>query len=135
MTDDPRIEVLRRSALAKHDAATSRAEAGLRKLIKVNAEINFRTVATAGGVSTDFLYRNAELRSRIEHLRSRQCVIPHSASNTLEAVAGADTNVVATLTAKLRQARSETADLKAQLAVAHGQLLALRRQLPGTAID
>jgi len=100
-----------------------------------NAEINFRTVATAGGVSTDLLYRNAELRSRIEHLRSRQCVIPHSASNTLEAVAGADTNVVATLTAKLRQARSETADLKAQLTVAHGQLLALRRQLPGTAID
>lgn len=135
MTDDPRSEVLRRSALAKHDAATGRAEAGLRKLIKANAEINFRAVATAGRVSTDFLYRHAELRARIEHLRSRQSMKPPPASNTLEAATGAGTNVVAALTAKLRQARSETADLKAQLAVAHGQLLALRRQLPGTAID
>jgi len=40
--------------------------------------------------------------------------------------------VVATLTAKLRQARNEVADLKTQLAVAHGELLALRRQLPAT---
>ncbi|MDA8269474.1 MAG: DUF6262 family protein [Actinomycetota bacterium] len=134
MTDDPRTEVLRRAASAKRDAATGRAEAGLRKLIKTNAEINFRAVANAGGVSTDFLYRHAELRARIEHLRSRQSVKPLPASDTSEAV-GATTNVVAALTAKLRQACSETADLKAQLAVAHGQLLILRRQLPGAAID
>lgn len=135
MTDDPRSEVLRRAASAKRDAATSRAEAGLRKLIKANAEINFRAVADAGGVSTDFLYRHAELRARIEHLRSRQSVKPAPASDTPEPAVGASTNVVAALTAKLRQACNETADLKAQLAVAHGQLLVLRRQLPGAAID
>ena len=134
MTDDPRTEVLRRAASAKRDAATGRAEAGLRKLIKTNAQISFRAVANAGGVSTDFLYRHAELRARIEHLRSRQSVKPAPASDTGAGV-GANTNVVAALTAKLRQACSETADLKAQLAVAHGQLLDLRRQLPGAVID
>jgi hypothetical protein len=38
--------------------------------------------------------------------------------------------VVVALTARLRDARNEVAELKAQLAAAHGELLALRRQLP-----
>ncbi len=129
MSADPRADVLRQAAAAKRAAATARAEAGLRKLIKDDADINFRAVASTAGVSVDFLYRHAELRARIEHLRSRQQAKPPASPDTLESP-GADTNVVATLTAKLRDARSEVADLKAQLAVAHGELLMLRRQLP-----
>lgn len=136
MSGDPRAEVLRQAAAAKQTAATARAEAGLRKLIKANAEINFRTVAAAGGVSVDFLYRHRELRSRIEHLRCRQGAKPPSAPAAAEPAAGGpETNVVAALTAKLRQARNEVAELKTQLAVAHGELLAWRRQLPGATTD
>jgi len=132
MIDDPRAEVLRRAAATKRTAATARAETGLRKLIKDNAEINFRAVAAAGGVSVDFLYRHQDLRSRIERLRARQQAKPCEARPTSERDAGPDanSNVVNALTGKLRQARREVADLKAQLAVAHGELLALRRQVP-----
>ncbi len=133
MTDDPRAETLRKAAAAKRAAATARAEAGLRKLIKANAEINFRAVAAAAGVSVDFLYRHRELRARIEHLRSRQQAKPVPPPAAPEP-AGAET-VVAALTAKLRQARTEVTDLKAQLAAAHGELLVMRRQLPGVASD
>lgn len=135
MSGDPRAEVLRRAAAAKRAAATARAEAGLRKLVKANAEINFRAVAAAGGVSVDFLYRHRELRGRIEHLRSRQGAKPPPASVAAEPAVGAESNVVAALTAKLRQARNEVADLKTQLAVAHGELLAWRRQLPVATTD
>jgi hypothetical protein len=133
MTDDHRAEVLRQAAAAKRAAATARAEAGLRQLIKANADINFRAVAEAGGVSVDFLYRHRELRDRIELLRSRQQAKRSSSPAGEEEAAATNSQVVRSLTAKLREARNEVVDLKAQLAVAHGELLALRRQLPGAA--
>lgn len=135
MSGDPRAEVLRRAAAAKRAAATARAEAGLRQLIKANAEINFRAVAAAGGVSVDFLYRQVELRGRIEHLRCRQGAKAPPASGPAEPAIGPETNVVAALTAKLRQSRNEVADLKTQLAVAHGELLTWRRQPPAATTD
>jgi hypothetical protein len=122
-----RAEVLRHAAQAKHAAATKRAEVALRKLIKTGAQINFRTVANAAGVSVDFLYRHPELRARIEHLRSRQQNTPPPAAPEPGAD---DRGVIGALTARLREARGEVAELKAQLAAAHGELLALRRQLP-----
>jgi hypothetical protein len=124
-----RAEVLRHAAQAKRAAATKRAEAALRKLIKTGEQINFRTVSNAAGVSVDFLYRHPELRPRIEHLRSRQ----QNASPPAAAVPEPgrdDRGVLVALTARLREARGEVAELKAQLAAAHGELLVLRRQLP-----
>lgn len=135
MSDDPRAETLRQAAAAKRAAAVARAEKGLRKLIKDNAQINFRAVAQTAGVSVDFLYRHRELRDRIEHLRSRQQAKPPSPSARHDQTGDTNTSVVSALTAKLRQARGEVADLKTQLAVAHGELLALRRQHPATTGD
>jgi hypothetical protein len=128
-----RGEVLRQAAQAKHTAATKRADAALRTLIKTGAQINFRTVATAAGVSVDFLYRHPELRARIEHLRSRQQNTPSPAAAAPEPGPD-DRGVIVVLTARLREARGEIAELKAQLAAAHGELLALRRQLPAAAL-
>jgi len=80
-------------------------------------------------VSVDFLYRHPELRARIEHLRARQKSAPAPAAATPQP--GPDDRVVlVALTARLRETRGEVAELKAQLAAAHGELLALRRRLP-----
>jgi len=124
-----RAQVLRLAAQDKHAAATKRAEVALRKLIKTDTQINFRTVAAAAGVSVDFLYRHPELRARIEHLRARQQNAPAPSKATPEPGSD-DRGIVVALTARLREARGEVAELKAQLAAAHGELLALRRQLP-----
>jgi hypothetical protein len=129
MSAERRAQALRQAAQAKRAAATKRAEAALRKLIKSGDEINFRAVASAAGVSIDFLYRHPELRQRIEHLRSRQQKAPSPAVATPEP-GHDDRGVVVALTARLREARAEVAELKAQLAAAHGELLQLRRQLP-----
>jgi len=124
-----RAEVLRQAAQTKHAAATKRAEVALRELIKSGAQINFRAVAAAAGVSVDFLYRHPGLRARIEHLRARQKSAPAPAAATPQP--GPDDRVVlVALTARLRETRGEVAELKAQLAAAHGELLALRRRLP-----
>ena len=129
MGAERRAQALRQAAQAKHQEATKRAEAALRKLIKSGEEINFRAVAAAAGVSVDFLYRHPELRQRIEHLRSRQRQQEAPAPATPES-ARDDRSVVAGLTARLRQAHAEVSELKSQLATAHGELLALRRRLP-----
>jgi len=135
MGAERRAEALREAAQAKHQAATKRADAALRKLTKSDEQINFRAVATAAGVSVDFLYRHPQLRQRIEHLRARQQKsVPVPAPATPQPGPD-DRGVVVALTARLREARAEISELKTQLAAAHGELLALRRQLPQAAIS
>lgn len=63
---------IKKAAQAKSKGAADRAEAGIRSLLKSRSEINFRSVARAGGVSLDFLYNHPDLRRRIETLRSQQ---------------------------------------------------------------
>jgi hypothetical protein len=71
-TRQQRLDHLARAARAKHDAALTRAEAGLRQLIKSGAPVNFRTLAAEAGVSLDFLYRTSQLRERVEALRAQR---------------------------------------------------------------
>jgi Tfp pilus assembly protein FimV len=130
--EQDKIITLRQAAAAKREAATARAETGIRKLTKTGQPVTFRGVAAEGGVSVDFLYRHPELRARIERLRGHQ---PAPAANPPASEPGnpGASSVVATLTARLTELRRELAETKAQLAAAHGELLALRRHPGGAA--
>jgi len=130
--EQDRIATLRQAAAAKREAAAARAEAGIRKLTKAGQPVTFRAVAAAGGVSVDFLYRHPGLRARIERLRGDR---PAPAASTPPGEPGnpGASSVVATLTARLTELRRELAETKAQLAAAHGELLALRRHPGGAA--
>jgi hypothetical protein len=61
-----------RNAAAKSAAAKTRAEQGLREMIRRGDSITFRGLAQTAGVSLDFLYRTSEIRRRVEHLRAQQ---------------------------------------------------------------
>lgn len=130
MTGRGNADNLRRAAAAKRTAATERADAGLRHLVKNGERITFEAVAAAAGVSKDFLYRTPALRQRIEQLRAQQ------SSTTPAPLADPATqdvsSIVRTLTLKLAHERSryraEMAELKAALAAAHGELLTLKRR-------
>jgi hypothetical protein len=125
-----RAEALRQAAQAKRQAAVTRADTAIRKLIKNQQEINFRSVARAAGVSLDFLYRNDDLRKRIEKLRAQQDRRPVPEPGAADAD-GSD--IVHILTGRLRQERDErrtaVSQLEEQLAAGHGELLRLRRLL------
>ena len=98
--DQDKIATLRQAAAAKREAATARAETGIRKLTKTGQPVTFRGVAAASGVSVDFLYRHPELRARIERLRGRQPA-PAGRSPASEPGSPGASSVVATLTARL----------------------------------
>lgn len=122
MTTDreARIERLRTAARQKQEAAHERAQRGLEQLLQAHQPVTFRAVARAGQVSIDFLYREPELRARIEALRAEE----HAAHP--EAPSSRST-VVHALTLQLRELRTENADLRRRLEAAHGEIVRLKR--------
>lgn len=122
---------LRRAAAAKKAAATQRAEQGLRDMLRRGDPITFRGLATTAGVSLDFLYRNAELRRRVEQLRDQQRTSPPP--SPVQADPDQPSSVIRTLTNQLtdlkRRHRDEITALKQALEAAQGENLELRRRL------
>jgi hypothetical protein len=122
---------LRQAAARKSAAAQTRAEQGLREMIRRNEPITFRGLAQTAGVSLDFLYRRTPIRRRVEHLRAQQQNTPPPAATT--AHEDTPSSVVRTLTAQLaalkQQHRDEVHQLRQALETAQGEILELRRRV------
>jgi hypothetical protein len=129
---------LRQAAARKSAAAKTRAEQGLRDMIRRRQPITFRGLAQTAGVSLDFLYRCTEIRQRVEQLRAQQQNHPpRTVALTPE---DSPSSVVRTLTTQLaelkRRHRDEVLALRQALETAQGENLALRRRLgPRTTAD
>lgn len=123
-----RIAVLTAAAQAKSAAKTTAAERGIRALVKRGDPITFQAVQREAGVSHAFLYGNAELRGRIEHLRAQTrpgaaAVISNDSESAL----------VLALTGQINRMKKEhrqsVAALRVALEESHGENLDLRRAL------
>ena len=127
-------ENLRAAAQRKHQAATERAQTALNALERGGEAITFRGLAKRAGVSIDFLYRSP-MRARVEQMRAEQQQTPPAHVQPYPELdeSPSQSNVVRALTAQInelkRRHRSETEQLQAALAAAHGENLELRRQL------
>ena len=119
---------LRQAAARKSAAARTRAEQGLRDMIRRNEAITFRGLAQTAGVSLDFLYRHAPIRQRVEHLRAQQQNTPTPAAPTADAPSSVVRTLTAQLTALKQQHRDEVHQLRQALETAHGEILDLRRR-------
>lgn len=120
------------SARRRRETAERAVQKALREARKTTTPVTFTGIAKAAGVSTDFIYRHPALRPQLEALRrSRIAAVPDTADRP-EAEAAAST-LVRRLTQQLaterRKHREETAELRAALEAAHGELLILRRRV------
>ena len=100
-------------------------------MIRTGRPITFRALAQTAGVSLDFLYRNQELRHRVEQLRDQQRrkpPVPGPAPDPDQ-----PSNVIRALTVQLselkRRHHEEISQLQQALAAAYGENLELRRRL------
>ncbi len=122
---------LRRAAAAKSAAATVRAGQGIKDMVRRGEPVTFRGLAQTAGVSLDFLYRNSEIRQRVERLRTRQRTKPPVPAARVDP--DQPSSVVRTLTSQLaglkRRHRDEVTALKQALEAARGENLELRRRL------
>ena len=115
-----RTQAARKAAAERTLGAARRARRAIGELEKRGAEVNFATVAQAANISRDFLYGHAELRSEIEQLRSDQRAVlapPHVSERASHASLRA--RLRATLDDNQRL-REENAQLRQELALAHG---------------
>lgn len=123
-----RTAVLATAARAKSEAKASAADQAIRRLVKKGEPVTFQSVQREAGVSHAFLYGNADLRARIERLRSQARPQPAPPDG-----AGGDNTIIQALTSQVthlkKQHRDETAALRAALEQAHGENLELRREL------
>jgi hypothetical protein len=102
----------------------------IRELERRGATISFQAVATEAGVSRAFLYGHAELRAAIEQLRAQYRRTPSRLPTHERASEGS-------LRARLRgtleenkRLRSENAQLRDELALAHGEVRELKLTRP-----
>ncbi len=67
-----KIEALQEAAASKARESAERVEKALERMIKQGQIITFKSVATGANVSTAYLYKQTDLRNRIEALRDQQ---------------------------------------------------------------
>lgn len=123
---------LRKAAQRQHDQATERATTALARLSTTGAAVSFASVAREADVSTDFLYRQPQLRQRIQQMRTPI----NRTVNAVDSEGGtppAESAPVRALSAQLKELRrghnDQVSALQKALAVAQGENLALRRKL------
>ncbi len=67
-----KIEALQEAAASKARESAERVEKALEKMIKQGQVVTFKSVAHVANVSTAYLYKQSDLRSRIDSLRDQQ---------------------------------------------------------------
>lgn len=109
------------AAKKKKEAAIERAEKAIRQLIKENQPINFHSVSKAANVSVPWLYKEIEIKKRIQQLREQQKLKIKLDEGRKPSTASRDAIIVA-LRNKIKQKNKEIDELKEQLKVAYGQI-------------
>ncbi|RIR40563.1 Tn554-related, transposase C [Mycobacteroides abscessus subsp. abscessus] len=121
---------LRDAAHRRHEQSLRRAADALTALSAAGKPITFAAVAREAGISTDFLYRQPQLRQRIHELRSST---PSRLPSAVPQDSGSTSGAVRALSVQIKELRrrhhEESAALRTALAVAQGENLALRRKL------
>lgn len=123
---------LRDAAQRRHEETTDRATAALARLSAAGKTITFASVAREANVSTDFLYRQPQLRQRIQQMRTpnaRQANTPAADDSKALNTSAPVRALSAQLKELRRRHRDEMTSLQQALAVTQGENLALRRQL------
>lgn len=114
-------EGLRKSVQLRHQKALQKLEEGMERLVREERPITFRAVAEAAGVSTAWLYRHPEIRSRIDGLRER-----HQGHHIFEAKSSPSATtpgpIVVALRQRIKDVEEENRELKRQLEVVYGLL-------------
>lgn len=106
-----KIQALQEAAAQKAKQSAERVEKALEKMIKQGQIISFKSVAQSANVSTAYLYKQEDLRNRIETLRDQQKQRP----KTKQAPAASDNSksvIISTLREENKKLRAEIEGLR-----------------------
>ena len=125
-----RADVLRGAAGARSVAAEQRVREALADLDRRGSTISFQAVSAEASVSRAFLYAHPQLRATIEQMRGQD---QHPRSRLPAHERASDQSTRARLRSALeenKRLRSENAQLRDELALAHGEVRELKLARP-----
>ncbi|MHC5935481.1 DUF6262 family protein [Nostoc sp.] len=122
MTVERNIEGLRGNAQRKRQEAFEKVEQGIQKLIKERQVINFNTVAKASGLSKAWLYKEPEIKARIEHLRENNSQTKEIPAKQRSSDASKDA-IIKTLKERIKRVEAENRGLRDQHEAIYGRIL------------
>lgn len=125
ITKPDKADGLRRNAQAKRREAFEKVERGIQQLIKEKRPINFNQVAEASGVSKAWLYKEPEVKARIDHLRA-QSKQGKKLPRNISASEASTKAINTTLQKRIKKLESENCELRKQNEVAYGQVIQVR---------
>ena len=121
-----RADVLRGAADARSLAAETRARRAVHELQRRGATITFQAVAAEAGVSRAFLYGHRQLRTAIEQLRQERQDIPPRVPAHQRASEESTRARLRGMLEENKRLRAENAQLRDELALAHGEVRELK---------
>ncbi|MFN6558614.1 MAG: DUF6262 family protein [Nostoc sp. ChiSLP01] len=122
MTIERNVEGLAIAAQKKRQEAFEKVEQGIQKLLKERKVINFNTVAQASGVSKAWLYKEPEIKSRIEHLRTNNSKTKEIPPKQKSSDASKDA-IIKTLKERIKKLEAENRGLRDQHEAIYGRIL------------
>ncbi|MEH2295068.1 DUF6262 family protein [Nostoc sp.] len=122
MTLERNVDGLRGNAQRKRQEAFEKVEQGIQKLIKEQRVINFNTVAKASGLSKAWLYKEPEIKARIEHLRENNSQAKEIPPKQRSSDASKDA-IIKTLKERIKRVEAENRGLRDQHEAIYGRIL------------
>lgn len=104
-------------AKRKSDEALQKVDDAIKQLLKKQYKINFNSVAQKANVSKSFLYKNNELRTRIEVLRRQQEGLSSPKQVKRNMTDASKDVIISSLKKRLKEKESENEQLKKQIQV------------------
>jgi chromosome segregation ATPase len=119
------VDGLRQNAQKKRQESFEKVDQGIQQLIKAGRPINFVTVEEASGVSKAWLYKEPEVKARIEHLRA-QTGKKQAAPPKQRLSDGSKAAIIAKLKDRIQKLEKLNRELSHQNEIFGGQVLKVR---------
>lgn len=124
MTHQRNTAGLAKAAKERREATIQRVNLALDQLLKENKKVNFNTVAKVANVGKPWLYKEDDIRKRIEMLREQTRVNSQTktTNQTYKTSDKSKDNLIVMLKERTRKAEAENKALKQKIEVLYGQL-------------
>ncbi|UOQ92181.1 DUF6262 family protein [Halobacillus shinanisalinarum] len=113
--NNPNVEGIKESSKKKTQLSIQKVEKALREMIRKQMTINFNTVSTTAGVSKGFLYKNSNIRQRIETLREKQGKLPSPKKVKINTSNASKDVIIDSLKKRIKHLEKENEKLEQQL--------------------
>ncbi len=118
----PNTSGLKEHARKKKENTLVKVDNAIRQLLKSDEKINFNSVSMKSGVSKAYLYKQEDVRKRIESLREQQTGILPKKQQKKDMTNASKDVLIAAKNKKIKALMDENAKLKEELETLRGKL-------------